>query len=340
MIDWRSATRWLVILAALGSVQLPLAAQTSEGVSVSTRSLAFFENLPADYDYGLQLDLPPTFGTGELTLELWIRPDDSFPVGSTAGGSDQLTNWSDADEEPYSGGSWWFEGNFLLDGHNNAVFADGTFSLQFYGGGRLRWLVGDGASTLPGGVWSVGAFPATDTPSLLDGAWHRVDLVRRFTGVSDSVYELWIDGQLIAAETSPVRADFRTWWDSWSGFPTGQEGWFWGAEKQAAIGVLSQYEDYKGPLDAIRFFDRALDPGELATGGCELATGLVADFPIEEGAGTSTCDALDPMRCIDLIQMKPGFWSTDAAPGCSPLEVLFEDGFESGDASAWSIPQG
>lgn len=298
----------------------------------STRSVAFFENSPDDYDYGLDLDLPASFGTGEFTLELWIRPDDSFPVGSTANGAGQLANWSDADEEPYSTCCWWFEGNFLLDGHNNANFANGTFSLQFYGAGRLRWLFGDGDSLEPGGVWSVGAFPATGTPSLLDGEWHRIDLVRRFTGTDDALLELWIDGLLIDTETSTARTNMRTWWDSWTDFPSGQEGWFWGAEKQAAIGDLSQYEDYKGPIDSVRFFDRALTTEELSNGDCQTPSGLVSDFTIEEGAGSSTCDGLEPSRCIDLINMKPGFWSEDGRPGCG---AIFTDGFESGDLSAW-----
>lgn len=302
------------------------------GAQSSTRSLAVFVNQPNDYDYGLQTVLPPTFGVGEFTLELWIRPDESFPVGPTSSGSDQLNNWSDADEMPYGSCCWWFEGNFLLDGHNNASFDLGTFSLQFYGGGRLRWLFGDGADPGQGGVWSVGAFPASGTPSLLDGAWHRVAAVRRFTSMSESRLELWIDGALVATETSPVRADMRAWWDAWTGFPSGQEGWFWGAEKQAAIGVLDQYEDYKGTIDELRFFDRALSAAELMAGGCTVTSGLVGHYAIEEGAGTLTCDALDGSRCIDLIDMKPGFWSIASAPPCARI---FADGFESGDLSAW-----
>lgn len=303
------------------------------GSTPAARSLAFFANQPGDYDYGHQLVLPPDFGSGELTLELWIRLDESFPIGSTASGSDQLTNWSDADEEPYSSCCWWFAGNFLLDGHNNANFTDGTFSLQLYGGGRLRWLLGDGVSAGPGGHWSIGAYPATSTPSLLDGQWHRVNLVRRWSGATDALLELWIDGALVATETSPTRIDLRFWWDAWSGFPSGQEGWFWGAEKQAAIGVLSQYEDHKGLIDEVRFFNRALTPGELATGGCFASPGPIGFYTIEEGTGSSTCDALAPSSCMTLIDMKPGFWSRASPPPCT---AIFVDGFESGNISQWS----
>jgi hypothetical protein len=312
-----------IVLALLASAAVP---------GQSTRSLAFFLNDPNDYDHGRQLVLPPGFGAGPFTLELWIRPDESFPVGPTTSGAGQRTNWSDADHEPYSSCCWWYEGNFLLDGHNNGDFSEGTFSLQFYGGGRLRWLVGDGGSPGEGDVRSVGAYPASSTASLLDGNWHRVALVRRWTGTSGARLELWLDGARVATETTPLRTDLTAWWGDWSAFPAGQEGWFWGAEKQAAIGVLPQYEDYKGPLDELRFFARALAPAELAAGAC-AAFGAVGRFAIEEGAGNSTCDGLDSGRCIALVDMKPGFWSTASAPPCASP---FASGFETADFAGWS----
>ena len=311
---------------------LPLTAGAGSG------SLAFFVNDPNDYDYGHQLELPPTFGSAEFTLELWIRPDDSFPIGPTSGGEAQRMNWSDADVEPYSGGGWWFEGNFLLDGHNNGVFEDGTFSLQFYGGGRVRWLFGDGEFAGSGGHWSVGAFPAASTPSLLDGGWHHLTLVRRWVGATEAQLELWVDGALAATETSPGRTDMRFWWDAWATFPSGQEGWFWGVEKQAAIGKLSQYEDYKGPVDEVRFWDRAKTAPEIDSNWNLPVTGseagLVGWFALDEGAGSTACDALDAGRCISLINPMAGIWS----PHQAPLgDAIFADGFESGDTSAWSL---
>ncbi|MEM7249111.1 MAG: hypothetical protein AAF533_27570, partial [Acidobacteriota bacterium] len=227
-------------------------------------SLLFVQNEPDLHEYGHQLELPPGFGDGELTFEVWIKPDASFPVGPCgAGGLEQRVNWSNADVEPYSSGSWWYEGNFLLDGHDNGSgFENGTFSLQWYGGGRLRWLFGDGQLAGPGGHWSVGAWPAATTPSLLDGAWHLVACVRRWSGVDQADLELWIDGALVDVETSDARTDMRTFWDGWPAFPSGQEGWFWGAEKQAAIGVLSQYEDHKGLVGEFRFWSRAKTAAE------------------------------------------------------------------------------
>ena len=125
------------------AVALCCAAAVLAGLGAAARadSIEFFITAESEaYDYGEQTTLPEGFGDGEFTLELWIRPNDSFPVGTTLpqGSAAQRTNWSDTDNMPLSSSSWWFEGNFLLDGHNNSNFTAGTFSLQFYGGGRLR----------------------------------------------------------------------------------------------------------------------------------------------------------------------------------------------------------
>ncbi len=286
----------------------------------SASSLRFQQNGPNAHDYGRQLALPAGFGAGEVTRELWIRPDPTLPVGPrTPGTPAQLVNWSDESSAPGSSGSWWFAGNFLLDGHNNADFSAGTFSLQFYGGGRSRWLFGDGADPGPGGVWSVGAYPEAPEPSLLDGGWHQVTLVRRWTGASAARLELWIDGRLVDDQPTPVRTDMRSFWDAWTGYPAGQQGWFWGAEKQAAIGVLPQYEDYKGLVDDVAFWSRAKTASEIAGGWRAPAQagqpGLAGLYAIgESGAATAVCDTLSPGTCITLLGMLPGYLSPVEAP--------------------------
>ncbi|HID48846.1 MAG TPA: hypothetical protein EYP40_04385 [Chromatiales bacterium] len=206
-------------------------------------SIFFTENSSGNDEYARQVDLPVNFGVGEFTIQFWIKPDDSYPIGPIS--ADPYRNWSDSDIAPYSSSTWWFEGNFLLDGHNNNDFGSGTFSLQFYGGGRLRWLFGDGAAlNSTGGTWAIQAYPAVNTSSLLDGNWHQVTLVRRWEGATDARLEMWIDGTLVAVETSNRRTNMRTYWDNWNNFPAGQDGWFWGAEKQSALGLIGHYEDY------------------------------------------------------------------------------------------------
>jgi chitodextrinase len=273
------------------------------------------------FDYGTQLSIPAGFGNAEFTMELWLRPNNTFPVGSTVSGQGQLKNWSNADYSPYSSSGWWFEGNFLLDGHQNAgsAFQDGTFSLQFYGGGRIRWLFGDGASrTVAGQLWAIQAYPASASPSLLDGKWHHVALVRRFVGTTQSQLELWIDGVLIDTEASPARTNMRQYWDNWSGFPANQRGWFWGTEKQAAIGVLAQYEDYKGLVDELRFWSRAKSTTELATQYGSTVSGnetnLVGWYRFGEAAGSSACNTLSTTQCIALVNAGAAVWSSQDAP--------------------------
>lgn len=287
------------------------------------QSIKFTDNVAGDYDYGQQVSIPTGFGAGEFTFELWIKPDNSYPIGSTTGMTNDQFRWSSDDNQPYSSFSWWFPGNFLIDGHNNSDFKDGTFSLQFYGGGRLRWLFGDGTSAGQSDIYSVGVYPASGTPSLLDGQWHQVTLVRRFTGASSSQLEMWIDGSLIDTETTPARTNMRNYWNSWTGFPSGQEGWFYGAEKQAAIGSI-WYEDFKGLLDEVRFWNRAKSASEIASdynksvSGTE--NGLVGVYRFNSLSGANACNALNGSDCISLIDMKTGFHDPENAPldGATP----------------------
>lgn len=255
-------------------------------------SLRFTKNnAPGQHEYTNIDKLPETFGTGEFTFELWIKPDNSFPVGKTPWPQDpfpsnpaevdqwatneaQLTNWTIDDEAPYSWMGWWWHGNWLLDGFSrNYGDRDGTFALQFYGGGRLRWLFDDGTgpSVDKGYLYSIGAYPATKTPSLLDGKWHNIQCVRRWTGDSKAALELWIDGDLVASIKVPKRVNLQEeFWKDWSGNPTGTKGWFMGGEEQACSGSRTdynwnQFEDYKGLVDEMRFWDRAKSLEELKT---------------------------------------------------------------------------
>lgn len=282
-------------------------------------SIVFFENSSGDDEYVKQVDLPGDFGVGEFTFQFWIKPDHSLPVGPIS--SDPYRNWSNSDIAPYSSSTWWFEGNFLLDGHNNNDFEAGTFSLQFYGGGRLRWLFGDGANLSSiGGTWAIQAYRADTVPSLLDGNWHQVTLVRRWEGTTDARLEMWIDGSLIASETSYLRTNMRNYWDNWNSFPAGQDGWFWGAEKQSALGLIGHYEDYKGLLDEIRYWSIALSPAEIQSSYNKSVTGsesgLAGVYHLDDGAGSQSCNFLDSTECMSMLVPFQGWviWSTENAP--------------------------
>ncbi|MBB6096097.1 hypothetical protein HNQ60_004988 [Povalibacter uvarum] len=281
-------------------------------------SLEFFQNGANAFDYAQQTSLPSAFGSGEFTLELWLKPNQNFPVGSTTSTSSKYTTWSSADVAPYSRSDWWYYGNFLLDGFNNSSFPSGSVGLQFYGGGRLRWLFGDGSSVI-GGVRSVGAYPASNTPSLLDGRWHHVTLVRRWSGSSASQLELWIDGALIDSETSPVRTNMRQWWNSWSGYPSGQSGFVWGAEKIAAISGAA-WEDYKGLVDDVRFWSRAKSASEIQSNWSQpvygTESGLVGWYQIGEMSGSRICDSITN-ACMSLYRTQSGTFDPEESPASS-----------------------
>lgn len=291
---------------------------SATGLVGAVGSFEWILNEPYEHDYGQQLSLPQGFGSGEFTLQIWVKPNDEYPVGSTAGDA-ILTNWSDTDIPPYSDPQWWYRGNFLLDGHNNnGGFSNGTFSLQFYDGGRVRWLFGDGVPVVSGGLWSVPSISTPDNPALLDGLWHHLTLVRRWQGGDQAALELWIDGALVGSETSTVQTDMREYWDAWPGFGNEQAGWFWGAEKQAALGVFGQYEDYKGLIAELRFWELALEPEYIAQSYAEPTTGdepgLVGWYPWNEGESTAACDVLNPGDCVELFSVARDQWVGEGPP--------------------------
>lgn len=194
----------VALIFALGTISSNVSATDLPALNMEVGSLRFTKNETGRHEYAHIDRLPASFGEGEFTLELWIKPDDSFPVGNTpwpqnpypknphdvnpwASNEDQLTNWSNLDEKPYSWMGWWWHGNWLLDGFaRNYGDRDGSIGIQLYGGGRLRWFFDDGTgpSVDKGYVHAVGVYPASKTPSLLDGKWHNVQCVRRWVGKS------------------------------------------------------------------------------------------------------------------------------------------------------------
>jgi len=292
-------------------------------------AVEFSESGPFDIDFGVQRDLPAGFGSGEFTLEVRFWADNTYPIGPTRPENTlaQCKNWAEEDHEPYSRSDWWFEGNFLLDGHNNNNFEQGSFSLQFYGGGRLRWLFGDGAPDIRQYCWSVGVYPALQTPSLLDGEWHWVSAVRRWNEAGGADLELWIDGALIATEHTSARTDLWTFWKDWNAFYPEEAGWYWGAEKQAAVRKLRQYEDFKGKLSEIRFWSVALSPETLTQRRREHTvdkseSGLVGLYHLPEQFGGEACNASTGEECIAFNYMDYRWSITRLAHGWASWTLI------------------
>ena len=81
---------------------------------------------------------------------------------------------------------------------------------------------------------------------------------------------------------------------------------------------FTQYEDYKGLLDELRFWERAKIENELKTGWSEAVkgseSGLVGYFPMDEGAVEVIRDKLDNNRTIILNKATKESWSGENAP--------------------------
>ena len=305
------------------------AAALLAGGRAEAGSIYFGANRPEQYDFADLAQLPRAFGRGEFTFELWVKPDHRFPVGETARGTrDQLTHWTALDAEPYSSHFWWLPGNWLLDGHSRpngygpGDSRAGTFSLQFYGGGRLRWMFADTKEGMPKGmVHAVQAWPATTTPSLLDGKWHHVVAVRRWREPVGATLELWIDGKRVAATDIPHRNDMHRFWDKLAhpGDPAELGGWALGAEVMTAWNIaFTQYEDYKGLIDDVRLWGRAPSGDEIAAWAAARPArrpGLLAHFSFDEGKGAAARDAVDPAYRLELHRMAADAWSREEGPG-------------------------
>lgn len=308
----------------------------AQAVSAEAGSLRFVESRPTHYDFVDIGRLPPTFGKGEFALEMWIKPDASYPVGPVRRGTyEQLRHWSDSDPEPYSSDGWWLAGNWLLDGHTRPRGYDpgdsreGTFSLQFYGGGRLRWMFADAGTGMPKGmVHAVQAWPAATTPSLLDGRWHHVVALRRWRDPGGAMLELWIDGRMIAATPIASRTDMRRFWNKLAhpDDPAALGGWALGSEVMTAWNtVLTQYEDYKGHVDDLAFWDRAPMEAEIAAwarGERSSRTGLLAHFSFNEGRGRVARDTINPKYELTWHRASSASWSRSERRSASSAPQL------------------
>lgn len=271
-------------------------------------AVQFVENATQDFDYGLHTSLPNGFGDGEFTLKVVIEPSQVSTIGQTSSGSGIIQNWANETAEPGDSSDWWYYGNFLLDGHNNSAPDDGTFSIQIYNSGVVRWTFGDGDASVPlGGLWGVQDSSGTN---VLDGSRHVLHLVRSWQSspANSADLELWVDDVLQDTVNTGSRTDMAaTYWDSWTGFPVGQQGWMWGAEKVAALGG-ADWADYKGLVNEITFYGDALSASEIAADQGVVDTGHVDyldHWPLDEGVGTSA----DSANGISMSLNNPGdFW--------------------------------
>jgi hypothetical protein len=94
-------------------------------------------------------------------------------------------------------------------------------------------------------------------------------------------------------------------------------GWALGAEVMTASNyAVTQFEDYKGLLDNLRFWNAALSPGLIA----ELSKGVAprdrpaAWFRFDEGRGVRTRDRFDGSLAMRLHRFERRNWSSEEGP--------------------------
>lgn len=277
------------------------------------RGIQFVTSATNDHDTGIMTTMPAGFGDGEFTFEIVIEADESASTGDISGtnpGAARRDNWATNTAEPYDDSEWWFWGNFLLDGHNNNNFSNGTFSLQIYNSGYVRWTFGDGsaAAARSGGLHGIQNSSGTN---ILDGNRHVIACVRAWDGGTGSILSLYVDGVLQDSETSTARTDMAaTYWDSWTGYPSGQDGWYFAAEKQSVVTADFDFGDYKGNVRSVAFFNGAKTVGELQGINDAVDTGH-ADYAdhylFDEGTGNPVSESGAITMTLTNAQ-SGGFW--------------------------------
>ena len=270
----------------------------------------FVPNVSGDYAHCTLSTIPDTFGDAEFCLMLEGTPTASgvsvngTPIDTGPTSSTKTWRWSSDNSTIYGALDWWYLGNFLLDGHNNTNVFAGTFSVQLTNSGRVQWTFGDGAAA-DARVGDVHGLRGTTD---IRGKLTRIYLVRRFDGGSGSILELWVNGVLEATETSTARTNMATtYWDGgFPGFTAGQQFWAFGTEKQAALGVISAWEDYFGLLSKARFYAAAPTSTELTN---QALTGTpVGEFFFREGTGTTVADRYGGAS-MTVVNADPVFWT-------------------------------
>lgn len=314
---------WSCVLLALLALSFVTTAHAN--------SLRSIDNGPNQYEHAILTRFPAGFGTGEFTFEVWVKLDNrsSYPVGLCGAGGSPRLNWCSENTARHASNCWWCNGNFLIDGVNFGGITKGTFALQLYGGGRLRWLFGDdGAAPQFDQFWSIGNGPNSANPTLLDGQWHAVSVVRRFAASSAADLELWIDGVLIDTVRSNVRTDVGAFWaaEELSALQGNKyAGWFFMSEKQAVNIRDFVLEDYKGLIDEMRFWNRAKTATELSQSWRNAvavgAPGLSGYYDFANASSSSVCDRVATTKCMPLVNPNPSntaFVNSESAPVGTP----------------------
>lgn len=284
--------------------------------------------LPVDDNAPGQASTPIDVGAGSFTLELWLRGRLEDNAATGTGGDQEFFDYR------------WIEGNVILDRDVWCGTAR-AFGVSL-ASGRVRFGVDAGDDGL--GI----ADTIEGSELVLDDTWHHVAVVR---DIAAGDLAIIVDGVLDFRSSSGVSEGDLSYPDA--GIPvtgncqTGQltpYGWYLvvAAEKHDAGAA---YPSFAGYVDELRIWNVARDVTEIAADRFRVlpagTPGLVGSYRFEEGAGTSVADssgAGSPAGELRAGLAGNGEWvnrATDPANTAPVGGLIFADGFESGDASAW-----
>ncbi len=303
---WWSRCAWLCVLA----LYLAAAPVAADGFS-----LRFFGNgvdAPGLDRVEIPLDdphRPVDVGLGDFTVEWWMKAalaDNDAPACE-------------------AGADNWIYGNILLD---RDVFGPGD-----WGDWGVSLRGGEIAFGVAVGSWGEGICGST---VVADGLWHHLAVTRRG---SDGRLQVYVDGQLDGAvPTGPV-ADM-TYRDGRS-TPFEKDPFLvLGAEKHDAG---PQFPSYSGWLDELRLSTVLRYDGDFTPPAAPFVPdgATAALYHLDEGGGDLVADVSGAAGGPSHGQRRFGgdpagpLWSADTPFGADP-GLIFADGFESGDTTAWS----
>ena len=329
-----------LLLGAGLAAGLVFAVPVFAGSGVSEYALRFFGTgvgpppqqdrilIPIDDNVPGAGSAPTDVGAGSFTLELWLRGLVANNATGNAGGDVELFDYS------------WIDGNIILDRDVWCGTAN-AFGVSL-AGGFVRFGVDSGDTgfsndTIEGDV------------DVLDGQWHHVALIRDavvgdLTIVVDGVEDFRGTAGISTADLSYPDAGVPVTGDCNTGQRT-PYGWYLvvAAEKHDAGPA---YPSFNGFVDELRIWNVARTASEIAADRFSVlppaTPGLVGVYRFEEGAGTVVSDssgAGSPDGDLRSGVAGNGEWVSrqDDPLNTAPIGgLIFADGFESGDLTAWS----
>ena len=245
---------------------LPCCPQGSQQ-ALSVGPGAGFLSVVVDDDVPGEGSRPTDLGTGDFTLELWLRGKLGDNPSPGAGGGVELA------------GPAWLTGEVLLD--RSAVGTERGFGVSLAGGRARFWTGGGDAPGADAGHTLEGQ------AVLLDGGWHHL-VVSRDTQLGEK--RIWVDGALDAVSSPGVSFADLSYPDggvAGGGPPENPELWL-GAGKAAGVSA------FVGDVDELRLWTRASSDEDVLSWFDRVAVpvlpDLAADYRLEAGSGTVVRD--------------------------------------------------